>query len=212
SRVKWPLEQIEMLNLQGRPVEQLALSVYPGARLLILSHDRRSPPAVAAWLVAHGFGESRMTALSHMGGVKEERREARAKDWSGEVPDFHTLAVECVAGESVRWWPRAAGLPDDAFEHDGKLTKREFRALALAKLMPYPGALLWDIGAGCGSIGIEWMRAADHAQAIALEPRADRRAMAARNAAALGVPSLDIRDARAPGGLADLPAPDAVFI
>jgi precorrin-6Y C5,15-methyltransferase (decarboxylating) len=204
SRVKWPLEQVEMLNLQGRPVEMLALSAYPGARLLILSHDRRSPPVVAAWLVAHGFGESRMTALSHMGGVKEERREALAKDWCGEVPDFHTLAVECVAGADARWWPRTAGLPDDAFEHDGKLTKREFRALALAKLMPHPGALLWDIGAGCGSIGIEWMRAAQHAAAIALEPRADRRAMAARNAASLGVPSLHIRDLRAPDGLADL--------
>jgi precorrin-6Y C5,15-methyltransferase (decarboxylating) len=105
-----------------------------------------------------------------------------------------------------------AGLPDDAFEHDGNLTKRELRALALAKLMPHTGALLWDIGAGCGSISIEWMRAANHAAAIALEPRADRRAMAARNAAALGVPSLDLRDARAPEGLAELPAPDAVFI
>ena len=101
-----------------------------------------------------------MIALAHMGGIKEERFEATAADWSAEVPDFHTLAVECVAGEDARWWPRTAGLPDDAFEHDGKLTKREFRALALAKLMPHPGALLWDIGAGCGSIGIEWMRAA----------------------------------------------------
>lgn len=211
ARLTWPLEHVETINLQGRPVEQLALHVYPGARLLLLSHDKRSPPAVAAWLIAHGFGESRMVALSHMGGAKEERIEAAAAHWNSDVPDFHTLAVECVAGPEARWLPRTAGLPDDAFEHDGKLTKREFRALALAKLMPHPGALLWDIGAGCGSIGIEWMRAADGATAIGLEPRADRRAMAARNALALGVPGFDVREARAPEGLADLPAPDAIF-
>jgi len=212
ARLLWPLDCIEMINLQGRPVEQLALHVYPGARLLILSHDERSPGAVATWLVEHGFGASPMIALAHMGGIKEERFEGIASSWSAYVPDFHTLAVECVAGDGARWWPRTAGLPDDAYEHDGKLTKREFRALALAKLLPHHGALLWDIGAGCGSVGIEWMRAARHAQAIALEPIAERRAMIARNAAALGVPSLDIRDARAPGDLASLPPPDAIFI
>lgn len=212
ARLLWPLDRVEKITLQGRPVKQLALRVYPGARLLILSHDGNSPAAVAKWLVAHGFGESRLVALAHMGGPKEERLEGLAASWDAAVPDFNTLAIECVAGEGSRWWPRTAGLPDDAFENDGKLTKREFRALALAKLMPHPGALLWDIGAGCGSIGIEWMRAADHALAIALEPLAERRAMAARNAAALGVANLAIREARAPDGLSDLPSPDAVFV
>lgn len=212
ARLVWPLDSVEAINLQGRPVEQLALHVYPGARLLILSHDARSPAAVAAWLVEQGFGDSRMTALAHIGGPKEERFERTATGWNAEVPDFHTLAVECVASAGARWQPRTAGLPDDAYEHDGKLTKREFRALALAKLLPHPGALLWDIGAGCGSVGIEWMRAARHAQAIALEPIAQRRAMIARNAAALGVPSVDIRGARAPDGLTDLQKPDAVFV
>jgi len=212
ARLAWPLELVETINLQGRPVEQLALFVYPGAKLLILSHDRRSPPAVAAWLVAHGFGESRMIALAHIGGAKESRIEATAARWNEDVPDFHTLAVECVAGADALWRPRTAGLPDEAFEHDGKLTKRELRALALAKLMPHPGALLWDIGAGCGSIGIEWMRAADRAQAIGIEPRADRRAMAARNALTLGVPALDVRDGHAPEGFDGLPDPDAVFL
>jgi precorrin-6Y C5,15-methyltransferase (decarboxylating) len=163
-------------------------------------------------LVDRGFGDSHLTALAHMGGDMESRTAARAREWSAEVPDLHVLAVECVAGPNAVWYPRIAGLPDDAFEHDGKLTKREFRALALAKLMPHRGALLWDIGAGCGSIAIEWMRAAEGAQAIAIEPRADRRAMAAKNAATLGVPELDIRDTRAPEGLADLPDPDAIFI
>lgn len=212
ARLAWPLDRTERITLQGRPVEQLALHVYPGARLLILAHDGRSPTAIAKWLTRHGFDESPIVALSHMGGPKEERFEGTAASWSAEVPDFHTLAVECVASEDARWWPRTAGLPDDAFEHDGKLTKREFRALALAKLMPHTGALLWDIGAGCGSVGIEWMRAATNARAIALEPLSERRAMTARNAATLGVSPLDIRDARAPEGLAGLPVPDAIFI
>jgi precorrin-6B C5,15-methyltransferase / cobalt-precorrin-6B C5,C15-methyltransferase len=210
ARLAWPLDATTIFSLHGRPVAKLALHVAPGARLLILA-EKASPGAVAAWLVEHGFGESRMIALAHMGGEKEQRFQAKACSWNHDVPDLHTLAVECVADANARWFPRIAGLPDDAYEHDGKLTKREFRALAIAKLMPHPGALLWDVGAGCGSIGIEWMRAADHARAIAIEPRADRRAMAARNAVALGVPALDIRDARAPEGLADLPGPDAIF-
>jgi len=212
ARMMWPLQHATMLSVHGRPRERFALHIEPGARLLVLAHDGRTPIEIAAMLVDRGFGESRMTALAYMGGEKESRTEARAKEWTEEVPDLHVLAVECIAGEDARWFPRIAGLPDDAFEHDGKLTKREFRALALAKLMPHRGALLWDIGAGCGSIGVEWMRAAEGARAIALEPRADRRAFAATNAAALGVPDLDIRDQRAPEGLADLPDPDAIFI
>jgi precorrin-6Y C5,15-methyltransferase (decarboxylating) len=212
ARLVWPLDRVTMLSVHGRPIERVAPHIVPDARLLILAHDGKTPRKVAAMLVDRGFGDSRMTALAHLGGELESRTAARAKEWSADVPDLHVLAVECVAGPNAVWYPRIAGLPDDAFEHDGKLTKRELRALALAKLMPHRGALLWDIGAGCGSIAIEWLRAADGSQAIALEPRADRRAMAARNAAALGVPDLDIRDTRAPEALADLPDPDAVFI
>ncbi len=211
ARLAWPLETTTVLSLHGRPVEKLSLHVAPGARLLILA-EKSTPAAVAEWLVAHGFGESRMVALAHMGGKKEQRIEGKACGWNHTVPDLHTLAVECMAGANARWFPRTPGLPDDAFEHDGKLTKREVRSAALAKLKPHRGALLWDIGAGCGSIAIEWMRAAEGAEAIALEPRADRRAMAAKNAAALGVPELDIRDGHAPDALADLREPDAIFI
>ncbi|SER16446.1 precorrin-6Y C5,15-methyltransferase (decarboxylating) [Faunimonas pinastri] len=211
ARLKWPLPAVATLTLHGRPVESLALHVHPGARLLALS-EASAPAKVAAWLVTHGFGESRMTALCHMGGASEARIEALASKWRSDAPDLHTLAVECVAGPGARWWPRTAGLPDEAFVHDGKMTKREVRALALAKLMPHPGALLWDVGAGSGSISVEWMRAADRAIAIALEPQPARRDLAARNAAALGVPSLQIRDGHAPEALAGLPAPDAIFL
>jgi len=212
ARLVWPLDRVTLLSVHGRPIERIVPHIVPDARLLILAHDGKTPRKVAAMLVDRGFGDSRMTALAHLGGELESRTAARAKEWSADVPDLHVLAVECVAGPNAVWYPRIAGLPDDAFEHDGKLTKRELRALALAKLMPHRGALLWDIGAGCGSIGIEWMRAAEGARAIALEPRADRRALAAKNAATLGVPELDIRNGRAPEALADLPDPDAIFI
>ncbi len=211
SRLLWPLNRVTLASVHGRPLERLAPHIVPAARLLILAHDGRTPNKVAAMLTERGFGDSRMTALAHLGGEMETRTAAIACDWSAEVPDLHVLAVECVAGADAVWHPRI-GLPDDAFQHDGKLTKREVRAAALAKLMPHPGGLLIDVGAGCGSVGIEWMRAEPNTRAIALEPRADRRALAARNASALGVPDLDIRDGSAPQALADLPAPDAIFV
>jgi precorrin-6Y C5,15-methyltransferase (decarboxylating) len=211
ARLAWPLDRTRTLTLHGRPLEVLARHVTPGARLLILAHDASTPASVRDWLLERGFGDSRMIALAHMGGARESRIEGVARHWSAEVPDFHTLAIECVAGPGAVWHPRT-GLPDDAFEHDGKLTKREFRALALAKLAPHPGALLWDIGAGCGSVAIEWLRAEDFARAVALEPRPERRAIAARNAAALGVPNLEIRGGTAPEALGGLSAPDAVFV
>ncbi len=153
-----------------------------------------------------------MVALEHLGGPNERRVEGTPSDWNADIATLHTLAIECVAGPDARLLPRVAGLPDDAFHHDGKMTKREVRALTLAKLDPVPGALLWDVGAGCGSVAIEWMRAVPRARAIALEPRADRRVLMAENASALGVPDLDIHEGTAPEGLDGLAAPDAVFI
>ncbi len=211
ARLAWPLDRAALLTLHGRPVDLLARHVAPGARLLILAHDSSTCTAVRDWLVAHGFGDSRMVALAHMGGPREARVEAPARIFDAAVPDFHTLAVECVAGPDAIWFPRT-GLPDDAFQHDGKLTKREIRAAALARLMPHAGALLIDVGAGCGSVAIEWMRAESQAHAVALEPDPERRALAARNASDLGVPQVDLRDSRAPEGLAGLPAADAVFV
>jgi precorrin-6Y C5,15-methyltransferase (decarboxylating) len=211
SRLVWPLEQTICLSLHGRPIEALAMHLAPAARLILLTSDAGTPSKVAAVLCQRGFCESRMIVLAHMGGPKESRIEGIARDWKAKVPDFHTLAVECVAGPAAIWYPRT-GLPDNAFEHDGQLTKREFRTLALSKLMPHPGALLWDVGAGCGSVAIEWMRAADHARAIGIEPNGDRRALAERNAAALGVPALELVDGHAPQALNALQPPDAVFI
>ncbi|TNC49894.1 precorrin-6y C5,15-methyltransferase (decarboxylating) subunit CbiE [Rubellimicrobium rubrum] len=211
ARMGWPLDGTDCLTVHGRPVERILPSFAPGARLLILSHGPATGRDLARLLVAQGYGPSRMTALSHLGGPEEARLEGQAGEWTGDVPLLTTFAVECLTGPETRLLPRT-GLPDDAFQSDGTMTKREVRAATLAKLMPMPGALLWDVGLGSGSVAIEWLRAAKGARAIGVEPRADRRAMAAANALALGVPDLDIVAGEAPTALAGLPAPDAVFL
>ncbi|MEM5501111.1 precorrin-6y C5,15-methyltransferase (decarboxylating) subunit CbiE [Ahrensia kielensis] len=211
ARLGWSLADVETLTVHGRAAEQIVPYFAPDVHLLILTKDKTSPETVAELLVDRGYGASKMTVLAALGGPNEARFEGVAESWKHDVPDFHTLAVECVAGAGAQILPRT-GLNDDAFVHDGKMTKRAVRALALSKLAPTRGALLWDIGCGCGSIAIEWMRGAPEAQAIGLEPREDRRAMAQQNAAQLGTPKLKLVDGQVPHSLAGLPAPDAVFI
>lgn len=211
ARMGWPLAETVPLTVHGRAVEAILPAVQPGARLLVLAHDGTTPARIGALLAERGYGPSQLTALAEMGGAGEARIEGSAAGWTQEVPPFHTLAVEVAAAPGAVLAPSSPGLDDSLFAHDGTMTKSEVRAITLAKLMPMPGARLWDIGAGCGSVAVEWMRAAPRARAIALEPRADRRAIAAANAARLGTPGLDIRAGSAPEGLADLPPPDAVF-
>jgi precorrin-6B C5,15-methyltransferase / cobalt-precorrin-6B C5,C15-methyltransferase len=209
----WPLAETTAISLHGRPLENLALHLAPNARILALSENRGTPAAVAAYLTAHGWGPSELTVLEHLGGAAERRTAGTAAGWThAPGADLNTLAIVCRPGPNAMILPRTPGLPDDAFVHDGQLTKREVRALTLAALAPLPGQILWDVGAGCGSIGIEWMRAADSAAAIAIERDAARRDYIARNAADLGVPALQIVAGDAPAALAGLPAPDAVFI
>ncbi|RMD48844.1 MAG: precorrin-6y C5,15-methyltransferase (decarboxylating) subunit CbiE [Alphaproteobacteria bacterium] len=211
-RLGWSLADLETLTAHGRPVEQIIPFVQPGARLIVLTTGAGTPAEIARLLTERGYGASRMIAFGHLGGPDETRHEGTAADWSAEVPEFNTLAVECVAGPDALVAGQMPGLPDALYAHDGQLTKAEVRALTLARLMPMRGALLWDIGAGCGSVGIEWMRAARDARAIAIEPDPDRRALAAANAARLGAPRLEIVAGRAPEALAALPPPDAVFV
>jgi len=211
ARMRWPLQDVTCLSLHGRTAETLYLHLFPGARLLVLSEDGNTPARVAAMLTARGFGPSRVTVLEHMGGRRESRREGLAREWGdGPAADLSTIAVDCVAAPGAVVPPLVPGLPDDAFEHDGKMTKREVRAATLAALAPLPGQLLWDVGAGCGSVAIEWMRAGG--RAIGIEHDADRAAMVARNAASLGVPGLEVVIGRAPDALDGLSPPDAVFI
>ncbi|HUK10164.1 MAG TPA: precorrin-6y C5,15-methyltransferase (decarboxylating) subunit CbiE [Stellaceae bacterium] len=212
ARMQWPLAECTALTLHGRPIERLALFLTPGARLLILSEDGSTPERVSDFLAARDWGESRLTALEAMGGGTESRREGLARDWPhGRIADLNTLAVECVAGPGARPLSRLAGLPDDAFRHDGQITKRTVRAATLAALAPLPGERLWDVGAGAGSIAIEWLRGGG-GSAMALERDRSRTALIAENAALLGVPELAIVTGEAPAALAGLPAPDAVFL
>ncbi|MEM6727868.1 MAG: precorrin-6y C5,15-methyltransferase (decarboxylating) subunit CbiE [Pseudomonadota bacterium] len=212
ARMGWSMADVEHLTVHGRPVEQMIAFIQPFARLLILTTGAETPRQIARFLTERGYGASPMTVLAAMGGEAEERIEGVAETWDADVPEFNTLAVECVASPDAALLPRVPGLADGLFVSDGTMTKQDVRAATVAKLMPMRGALLWDIGAGCGSIAIEWMRAARYARAIGIEPRADRRAMAAQNALSLGAPKLELREGEAPRALADLPAPDAVFI
>jgi precorrin-6Y C5,15-methyltransferase (decarboxylating) len=213
ARCGWPIADCVILSLHARPLDTLRLHLAQGRRILILSEDGGTPRAVAQMLAASGWGPSRLTVLEHLGGPKENAIEATAQDWGGrKTADLNTIALECHGVPGVLGLPRLAGLPDDAFEHDGQLTKREIRAITLAALAPLPGETLWDVGAGCGSVAIEWLRACDDLSAIAIERDPARVAMIARNAAALGVPDLRIINGAAPQALGDLPTPNVIFV
>ena len=212
ARMGWSLADVETLTVHGRPVEQMIAFIQPDQRLIVLTTGAETPAQIAKFLTDRGFGNSRMTVLAAMGGEREERFDGTAADWSHTVPAFNTLCIDCVAAPDAALLPRVPGLADALFQSDGTMTKQEVRAATVAKLMPMRGALLWDIGTGCGSVAIEWMRAARYARAIGIEPRADRRAMAAANALALGTPKLELIDGTVPAALTGLPAPDAIFI
>lgn len=238
ARLGWALPEVDVLSLVSAPVEELHPLVHPGRKIIVLSAGARTPAAVAALLTSRGYGDSVITVLAQLGGPSEEviSGPAAALDLTAVDP-LNVVAVSCSTGAAE---PRSAGaaepqttqpgaerhsgrlesgprpvvpgLPDSVYDSDGQLTKREVRAVTLAILGPQPGELLWDIGAGSGSIAIEWMRTHRACRAIAIESSAERAGRIARNAAALGVPKLKVVEGRAPGALAGLPAPDVVFI
>ena len=213
SRVGWSLPDCDTLTLHGRHAANIEAFIQPDVRLLVLTEDASTIAEVARRLVARGFGKSQMIVLENMGGPRERQSSFRAE---GVPPmDFsplNTLAIHCIATPGATMLSRLAGLPDDAFEHDGQLTKREVRAATLAALSPWPDKLLWDVGAGCGSIAIEWMRAARGCEAIAFEHDPERLKMIAANADRLGTPRLKLVAGEAPVTLTGQAAPDAVFI
>lgn len=212
ARLGWALQDVVTLSVVARPVAALAAHLYSGQRLLVLSNDGTSPRAVAELLRERGFGLSRVTVLEHLGGAKERRIDGSATDDFPEIAALNLIAIDCQASPDAPRLSPLAGLPDTAFRHDGQLTKRDVRAVTLARLAPRPGELLWDVGAGCGSIGIEWMRAHPSCRAIAVESDEGRQAFIEHNRDALGVPGLQLVRGRAPGALAGLPAPDAIFV
>ncbi len=208
ARLGWPLDDVEVVSLVGRPRELLHPVLQPGRRVFALTAETTAAAGVRALLLARGFGGSQVTVLADLGGEREAVGPADGRPHSS----LAIIAIECRLDPGLAPLPRAPGLPDDAFEQDGQITKREVRALTLAALAPAPGQLLWDVGAGSGSVGIEWMRVHPASRAIAVEPRADRRDRITRNAAALGVPGLVVVPGSAPDALSALPRPDAVFV
>ena len=217
ARLGWALAECTALSLHGRPLDTVRLHLAPGRRCLVLSEDGTTPRRLAGLLAASGWGPSRISVFEHLGGPREAATHGTAQDWGErESADLNTVALECAMVPGTRALSRLAGLPDDAFEHDGQLTKREVRAVTLARLAPLPGETLWDIGAGSGSIAIEWLRAIPGGAAIAIEENPGRAATIARNAAMLGVPGLQIIADAAPRALGkippDLTPPDAIFV
>ncbi len=211
ARLGWSLTDVETLSLCSRPPALLRAYLYSGARLLVLSEGKSTPLVVAKILTQAGFGSSLITVLEHLGGPQERQIAGIASHWSeADCAELNAIAIECIADPGIRSLSRFPGLPDEVYCHDGQLTKREVRAITLSSLAPHPGELLWDVGAGCGSISIEWMRSHPRCRAIAIEK--SRGQWIADNAIALGTPNLQIIEGTAPEVLKDLPSPDAIFI
>jgi precorrin-6Y C5,15-methyltransferase (decarboxylating) len=213
SRLLWPLPQTVLLSACGRSFDFIRPHLHPGARILMLTPGHDAPAKLAGLLCRLGFGPSRITVLESLGGPRERIRSSPASSFDLEtIAPLNTVAIEVAAESGARILPRAAGMADELFEHDGQITKREIRALTLSALAPRRGELLWDVGAGSGSVAIEWLLADVSLSAIAIERRGDRAARIARNAAAFGVPNLTLIEGSAPAALEGLAAPDAVFI
>lgn len=210
ARMGWPSDSHAVVSLVGRDPHLVLRELAPGRRILVLSSEEHTPQALAELMTDRGYGQSVLTVLGDLGSAAEERTEVTAADCKGPFPRLNIVAIEAFGPPVRSSW--AAGLPDEAFENDGQLTRRDLRAAALARLMPQPGQLLWDVGAGAGSVGIEWMRAHPTCRTIAVEASPERAARIARNAASLGVPTLEVVQGRAPDALAGLERPHAIFV
>jgi precorrin-6Y C5,15-methyltransferase (decarboxylating) len=213
ARLGWALPETALISLHARALDLIRPHLQPGSRVIALTSDGTAPAALARVLDDTGFGASRLVVLEALGGPRERMRATTAAAFDlRDVDPLNTVAIEVAAAPGARVIPRTAGIADALFEHDGQITKREVRAVTLSALAPRRGELLWDIGAGAGSVAIEWMLADPSLRATAIEARADRAARIRRNAGAFGVPALDIVEGAAPAALANLACPDAVFI
>lgn len=212
ARLGWPIETVEVVSLHGRPAATLARWLQPGRRLLVLVQDRTTGAVVATRLAELGLADSPATILEDLGG-SAERVVAVPAAALGDAARSDLAVIALDLGGAPGGAPALVpGLADDLFAHDGQLTKREVRAAALARLAPRPGERLWDVGAGSGSVAIEWLRAERGCEAIAIERDPERAARITANAARLGVPGLHVVSGEAPAILAGLPSPKAVFV
>jgi precorrin-6B C5,15-methyltransferase / cobalt-precorrin-6B C5,C15-methyltransferase len=213
ARLGWALPDIALVSVHGRELDRIRPHLHPGAHVLALTSDSEGPTALARLLTELGFGASRLTVLEALGGTNERVRTTPAAGFDlSDIAALNTVAIDVEAAPDARVIAYSSGLDDALYEHDGQITKREIRAITLSSLEPLRGQLLWDIGAGSGSVAIEWMLAHPSMHAVAIEVRADRTARIRRNAAAFGVPGLEVIAGRAPEALQGLATPDAAFV
>jgi precorrin-6B C5,15-methyltransferase / cobalt-precorrin-6B C5,C15-methyltransferase len=213
ARLGWAEAEVELVSAVGRPAQSLVRVLQPRRRVVAYATGTDGASEIARVLCEHGFGPSRVVVLEQLGGEAERVHESSAREWGERAADpLHVVAIECACEPGTQALARVPGLPDEAYANDGQLTKRHVRAITLAVLAPMPGALLWDVGAGSGSIGIEWLRAEPGARAIAVERDEQRAERVRANALRLGVPALEVVHGRAPEALCELDGPDAVFI
>jgi precorrin-6Y C5,15-methyltransferase (decarboxylating) len=213
ARMRWSAESVEVVRLVDPGADLIRARLAPGRRLVVLSRDETSPTAVAEILAGAGFGSSRLTVFGDLGSSLESCVTAIAEQWPTDpVSRLNLVCVECVPTVESAAWSTAPGLPDDEYEHDGQLTKRDVRASAVAHLRPAPGQLLWDLGAGAGSVAIEWARFHPHCRAVAVERDPERASRIRRNANRLGALSVSVAEGPADVVTTELPPPDAVFL
>lgn len=211
ARLGWRIEDVACLGLHAAPFSRLLPAMVNGQRAICLVRDGAAVTALTAWLVQHGQGAARLWVLEALGGPSERVREMQANGASlSDVGALVAVVIEPI-GPVTTALPTTQGLPDDSFSHDGQITKAPIRALTLAALAPRPGEMLWDIGAGSGSVSVEWCRAGG--RAIAVEARSDRVANIRANIDAFGLGGqLTVVEGSAPAVLSDLAPPDAVFV
>ncbi len=212
SRLGWSNTEVETISLCGRDPAFFRAALYPNAKLLILSSDQHTPNIVCDRLTEWGYGDADITILEHLGGSKENQLHTIARQRvTKPIAPLNTIAIQTHNSQFSIPYAQFP-IPDAQYQHDGQITKQEIRTLTLAALSPFPGQLLWDVGAGSGSIGIEWMRTHPRNQAIAIESHPDRLANITHNAKNLGVPNLKIIAGRAPEALQNLQRPDSIFV
>jgi precorrin-6Y C5,15-methyltransferase (decarboxylating) len=213
ARLNWSLQDCCLVSLHGREFERIIPVLQPHAKILCLSWDETTPPRLAKLLCERGLGQSRIIVMEAMGGPRERVRASTAEAFDLEgIDPLNIVALAITATAQSRILPVANGLADSWFETDGQLTKREVRAVTVSSLAPRRGELLWDAGAGSGSIAIEWLLSDPANRAIAIEARADRASLIRCNAETLGVPHIEIVTGSAPEAFANLPQPQAIFV
>jgi len=213
ARLGWALPETALVSLCGRALDLIRPHLQPGGRVLALAADGDTAAALAKMLTDSGFGASRLIVLEALGGSRERIRATTAARFDLVTVDaLNTVAIEVIAAPGARVIARSAGLADELFEHDGQITKREIRAVTLSALAPSRGALLWDIGAGSGSVAIEAAMLAPAGRVYAIEVDPEGVAICGENLRALAVDNVRVIAGRAPEALADLETPDAVFV